>query len=316
MSISEKIAVCYGLAVCDVLIPGITEDVLKNELTRIPEFTYSTGGDALNEAVTLAKLKHKVKLMSFVGDDLFGDFIINKGMHFGVDMSGVLKHRCLPTTVSLVCIRPDGERNFIINHGADNEISSACIDFDAIKRASVVSVGSAFSCDSLTESLPHLLKTAKDSGSFTCVDVIRGAGEHHVEEMKDFLPFTDFIFPNYEEAAYFTRETELSRIAGKFIDFGVACVVIKVGCDGCHLFFKNGKSYHVRGVSVKNFKDTTGAGDNFVAGFIAALMEDKSSMECARYANTVAACSVGYIGASGLAGRHEVDALYRSEYGE
>lgn len=316
MADSEKFAVCYGLAVCDVLIPGIDEDALKSEIIRVPEFTYSTGGDALNEAVTLAKLNHKVKLMSFVGDDPFGDFIISRGTHIGIDMSGVLKHPHLPTTVSIVCVHPDGERNFIINYGADNDISSGCIDFDAVKQASVVSVGSAFSCDSLTESLPRLLKTAKDNGAFTCVDVIRGAGEHHIDEMKAFLPFTDFIFPNYEEAAYFTRETGLSNIAGKFLDFGVSCVVVKAGCDGCHLFFKDGQSAHVRGFSVKNLKDTTGAGDNFAAGFIAALMEGKSSIECARYANAVAACSVGYIGAAGLTGRDEVEALYGRGYVE
>ncbi|NCB41257.1 MAG: sugar kinase [Clostridia bacterium] len=310
MSISNKIAVCYGLAVCDVLIPGISHDTFKSEITRVPEFTYSTGGDALNEAITLARLQHKVKLISLVGDDLFGDFIITRGNLCGVDMSGVLKHPHLPTTVSLVCMHPDGERNFIINHGADNAISSECLNFDVIKGASVVSVGSAFSCDGLTESLPELLKTAKDSGSFTCVDVIRGAGEHSVREMKDFLPFTDFLFPNYEEAAYFTGETELSRIAEKFLDLGVSCVVIKVGSDGCHLFFKNKKSVHIPGFRVKNLKDTTGAGDNFAAGFIAALMEEKDIAECARYANAVAACSVRYVGAAGIRGRSEVDALY------
>lgn len=311
MSIAKKTAVCYGLAVCDVLIPGITEEALKDEITRISAFTYSTGGDALNEAVTLAKLKHNVKLMSFVGDDLFGDFIISQGRLYGVDMQGVLKHRHLPTTVSLVCMRPDGERSFIINYGADNDISSECIDFDAVREASVVSVGSAFSCDSLTKSLPHLLKTAKDCGACTCVDVIRGAGDHSVFEMRDFLPYTDFIFPNYEEAVYFTGETELQQIARKFFECGASNVVIKKGCDGCHLFFKDGESVHIPGFSVQNLKDTTGAGDNFVAGFVSALMEDKCIAECARYANAVAACSVQYVGAAGIKGREEVDLLYR-----
>lgn len=311
MSISNKTVVCYGIAVCDVLIPGITEDAFKNEIIRVPAFTYSTGGDALNEAVTLVKLGYKVKLMSFVGDDLFGNFIIEQGRFAGVDMDGVVKHSQLPTTVSLVCIHPDGERSFIINHGSDNALSAECIDFNALKEASVVSVGSAFCCESLTGSLPVVLKMAKEAGAFTCVDVIRGPGSHCVEDMQDFLPFTDFIFPNYEEAAYFTGESELSQIAKRFMALGATCVVIKTGREGCHLFQKDAEPVHVPGFLVANPKDTTGAGDNFAAGFIAALLEDKPFEECARYANAVAACSVAYVGAAGLKGRSEVDALCR-----
>lgn len=309
MVFKPGLAVCYGLAVCDVLIPNVRRDAFQEEITRIPQFTCSTGGDAINEAVALVKLGHRVKLMSVVGKDLFGDFILKQGRSFGVDMEGVWRHEHLPTTVSLVFIHPDGERSFIINHGADNAISKDCIDFNAVKEADVVSVGSAFSCDSLTESLPRLLKTAKDNGAFTCVDVIRGSGEHTVSDMKEFLPYTDFLFPNYEEGCYFTGETQLDRMAKKFTDLGASHVVIKTGGQGCHLFDQDGGSIHVPPFVVEDFKDTTGAGDNFAAGFIAGLLEGKSPVECARFANAVAACSVRYIGAAGLSGRGEVESL-------
>lgn len=309
MAFKSGLAVCYGLAVCDVLIPNIARDTFQQEITRIPQFTYSTGGDAINEAVTLVKLGHRVKLMSVVGKDLFGDFILKQGSAFGVDMDGVSRHEHLPTTVSLVCIHPDGERSFIINHGADNAISEECIDFNAVKEADVVSVGSAFSCESLTESLPRLLRTAKDNGAFTCVDLIRGSGTHTVSDMKEFLPYTDFLFPNYEEGSYFTGEKQLHRMAKKFTDLGASHVIIKVGGQGCHLFDKSGGSVHVPPFAVENFKDTTGAGDNFAAGFIAGLLEGKSPVDCAWFANAVAACSVQYIGAAGLSGRSEVEAL-------
>ncbi|MFA7196903.1 MAG: PfkB family carbohydrate kinase, partial [Anaerovoracaceae bacterium] len=66
---------------------------------------------------------------------------------------------------------------------------------------------------------------------------------------------------------------------------------------------------HIPGYAVEDAIDTTGAGDNFAAGFIAALMEGKAPEDCARFANAVAACSVRYVGASGLTGRAEVEAL-------
>lgn len=305
----KGIAVCYGLAVCDVLIPGVPRDAFTSETTRIPRFAYSTGGDAINQAVALVKLGHEARLMSVVGADLFGDFIIQEGSKAGVDMDGVRRDPLLPTTVSLVFVHPDGERSFILNHGADNGISEACIDWEALKDAAVVSVGSAFASPGLTRALPKLLGTAKENGSVTCVDVIRGPGEASVAEMKAFLPFTDYIFPNYDEACWLTGETELPRIARRLAEWGAKNIVVKLGKEGCHLFDPRGRHTHVPGFSIDDLKDSTGAGDHFAAGFIAALMEGKTGEDCARFANAVAACSVRYLGACGLRGREEVRAL-------
>ncbi|HCU08380.1 MAG TPA: hypothetical protein DF480_05375, partial [Clostridiales bacterium] len=225
-------AICYGLAVCDVLIPGIPRDAFEAETTRIPRFTYSTGGDAINEAITLVKLGHQARLMSLVGKDLFGDFILQQGEQIGVDMKGVVRDPHLPTTVSLVCIHPDGERSFIINHGADNSISEDCIDWTALKDADVVSVGSAFSCSGLTKALPKLLRMAKEKGIITCVDVIRGPDDAAKADLEAFLPYTDYIFPNYDEGCWFSGETELDRIASCFLQMGARHAVIKTGKDG------------------------------------------------------------------------------------
>lgn len=300
-------AICYGLAVCDVLIPGIPRDAFCSETTRVPSFSYHTGGDAINEAIALVKLGHQAGLMSFVGRDLFGDFILEEGVRAGVDMSAVLRHPSLPTTVSLVCIHPGGERSFIINQGADNALSEACIDWAALNDAQVVSVGSAFSCPGLTQSLPKLLQTAKSRGIITCVDVIRGPDPAAKVEMEAFLPYTDYIFPNYEEGCWLTGEREIDRIAGCLTAMGAGHVVVKTGKSGCHLFGRGGEHHHIPGLPVDDAKDTTGAGDNFAAGFIAGLLEGKAPAECARFANATAACSVRYIGACGLTGRQEVE---------
>ena len=56
MTFKKGTALCYGMAVCDVLIPGLPRDAFSEETTRIPRFYYSTGGDAMNEAVALVKL--------------------------------------------------------------------------------------------------------------------------------------------------------------------------------------------------------------------------------------------------------------------
>ena len=72
--------------------------------------------------------------------------------------------------------------------------------------------------------------------------------------------------------------------------------MLKCGRDGCLLRNAEGEitvpGYPARGI------DTTGAGDNFVAGFLCAKLDGKSDIECARYANAVASVCVESVGAS------------------
>ena len=314
MKFKNGIALWHVMAVSDVLIPGLPRDAFSEETTRIPRFYYSTGGDAMNEAVALVKLGHRAKLYSLVRADLFGDYVLKSGRDAGVDMLGVARDSDLPTTVSLVCIHPDGERSFIVNEGADNAICETCFDMDALKAADVMSVGSAFCAQSLTGSIAGLLKAAKDAGVTTCVDVMRGPDPDAKSAARKFLPYTDFVFPNYDEGCWLTDETELDRIGASLLSMGAGHAVVKTGRDGCHVFAQNGEHTHVLGFQIDDVKDTTGAGDHFAAGFIAALMEGKSPVECARFANAVAACSIRYVGTTGLAGREEVEALLQSDY--
>lgn len=305
----KKKALCYGLAVCDVLIPGVPREAFQKETTRIDRFTYSTGGDAINEAMTLVKLGHQARLMSLVGQDLFGDFILARGEEAGVDMDSVQRHPDLPTTVSLVCIHPDGERSFILNRGADNAISLDTVDWQALEEADLLAVGSAFSAPSLTAALPALLQAARDRGLPTCVDMLQGPGQVTPRDMESFLPYADYIFPNYEEGCFFTGEREPARIAARFQAWGASGVVLKVGREGCHLFERGGRHTYVPGFVPLTLKDTTGAGDNFAAGFMAGLLEGLPPEACATLANATAACSVGYVGATGLKGRAEVERM-------
>lgn len=266
----------------------------------------------MNEAVALVKLGHTAKLASLVGNDLFGEYIRQRGTEAGVDMSGLSSDTDLPTTVSLVCIHPDGERSFIVNRGADNAISEVCVSKDMLKAADVFAVGSAFCTQKLTQSLPALLRMAKNEGAITCVDVMRGGDADIKSTAKEFFPYTDFVFPNYEEGCWLTGETDVMRIGAALIDMGAGHAIVKTGKHGCHVFDQNGNHAHVPGFAIDDVKDTTGAGDHFAAGFIAAIMEGKSPAECARFANAVAACSVRYVGTTGLSGRGEVEALLRA----
>ena len=309
-------AICFGITCLDILVPGLDPSEFYKETIRLNDFSYSTGGDAVNEAVTLAKLGHEPILMTALADDAMGRLLTELGRSRGVNMDHVKKAETHQTAVSIVCVHKDGERNFIVNNGSDNEICEDTADWDAAKDAGVFCVGSAYGAKGLTESLPVVLKQAKELGLTTCVDIMIGSeyvGKESEADPAAFLPYADYIFPNQSEARWMTGETDPDAMAEKLLAMGACCVVLKDGENGCCLYHRDG------GVKRKTFVpavrcevvDTTGAGDNFLAGFAAGLLERKSDEDCAKLATATASASVRYLGAAGLKDRAEVEEILK-----
>jgi sugar/nucleoside kinase (ribokinase family) len=99
------------------------------------------------------------------------------------------------------------------------------------------------------------------------------------------------------EAKALTGATKPEDQADEFLGYGAANVVIKLGKEGC--LIKNRKmSKRVPGFQVEVI-DTTGAGDNFVAGFIMGLSSGLEIEECARLGNAAGAITVQSLGSNG-----------------
>jgi sugar/nucleoside kinase (ribokinase family) len=311
-------AICFGITCLDILVPGLDPTEFYKETIRLDDFSYSTGGDAINEAVTLAKLGHEPVLITCLADDAMGQLLAGLGRARGVNMDHVKKAETHQTAVSIVCVHKDGERNFIVNNGSDNEIGEETVDWDAAKDAGVFTVGSAYGARGLTECLPAVLKKAKELGLTTCVDIMIGSeyvGKESEGNPGAFLPYADYVFPNLSEARWMTGETKPDAMADKLLSMGCGCVVLKDGENGCWLYRKAGgailRKTFVPAVRC-NVVDTTGAGDNFLAGFTAGLLEGKSDVDCAKLATATASASVRYLGAAGLKDRAEVEEILAS----
>jgi ribokinase len=92
-------------------------------------------------------------------------------------------------------------------------------------------------------------------------------------------------------------ETDPKRTAEFFVNkTGEKTVIIKVGAEGSYLY------RHGKGEIIPAFKadavDTTGAGDNFVGGFLFSYLQGMDAADCVRFASAVSALSVQYIGAT------------------
>lgn len=297
---------CIGVAGVDVLIRGVD---LKTEFegeTKFADFVdMEIGGDAANEAVTLAHLGVDVSLMSGAADDGAGNFIKNRISQSGVNTDKMVT---LPagksSALNVIIVHPDGERNFI-NTGAPAKGWRP--DTEKLGDEKIVSLAS-FGLPPFIDMQTCLetAKAAKKLGKIVCADVVC-TPECTLEMIAPALWFVDYFFPNEDEARRITGKDSLDDIADTFLKCGVGHVIIKIGKRGCFV-----KSQELRAIvpayKCTNVVDTTGAGDNFLAGFISALLSGKSVTACCKYACAVAAVSIQSRGAStGVQSKSQVD---------
>ena len=286
---------CYGISCADVLLRGLDLQTPFTEERRLVEgIAMGVGGDATNQAMILSRLGASVKLVSGVGTDDVGLFIRNTVAAAGVDVSCMARSQG-PSVISVVVIDETGQRKII--HAALPECTHYCPDLGAMEGAKIVSIGSIFHppFDDVAQII-RVARAAREQGSIVCADVIARSGSHRVERIREALPYIDYLFPNADEAEILTGKTEISEVADAFLQYGVGNVVIKVGAEGCVVKNREG-TYRFPAIG-NRVVDTTGAGDNFAAGFMRALLEENDLAKCCEFAAGTAGIAISAVGAN------------------
>ena len=106
--------------------------------------------------------------------------------------------------------------------------------------------------------------------------------EEKWEQVIKILPYVDVFLPNEAEARFISGKSDI-RDAGKFLAQLCELVVIKCGADGAIIFMQDqAHHYLIPSELTQNLKiaDTTGAGDNFDAGFLSNWLLGKNLEEC------------------------------------
>lgn len=115
---------------------------------------------------------------------------------------------------------------------------------------------------------------------------------------RTFLPYVDYFLPSRDEAARMTGEHDPGRIVAALRSAGARGVVgVKLGREGAYMHWNNIARW-VPPLRVRRVVDATGAGDAFVAGFIAATLKGYDPFEAGTFGNAVAAQCVTAVGAS------------------
>lgn len=302
---------CLGLVVCDILVKPVTAELLAEDSRRVEFVRMSSGGDAFNVAVNLAKLGLQSGIFGKIGADGFGGFLRSVADAHHVDTKGLRVSNTAGTSTSVVMIHPNGERSIAYYGGSSDELQLGDVTWSALREAKLVYVGSAFLLPGLDGvGLATLFREAKRHGLGTALDTTLMPNVESMGVLGPVLAETDLFMPSLKEAQGLAGEDSPEDCAQTFADHGVKVVVIKLGGEGCYIHageFKGVlKAFPVTAV------DTTGAGDAFVAGFLAAWLKGLSLPECGRMANAVGAACVQAVGATtGILPWAEIEALVK-----
>jgi fructokinase len=264
-----KKILCIGEALIDMFCTD-----RDSSLAEAQHFTKKPGGAPTNVAAAIAALGGKVALAARVGNDPFGQQLIDLMNHFGVSTQWMIKDEEHFTTMAFVSLMENGERDFVFNRGADGHLSRDDVKFIDMADFSIVHFGSAtaFLKGPLQEAYKYLLKNCSFNKLFISFDpnyrhlLYHDKKESFIRQAWEFLTACHFTKLSEEEAKMITHTDNVMKAAEHLSQKINAVFAITLGSKGALLGYK-GKTEIVPGIPASVI-DTTGAGDAFTGAVL------------------------------------------------
>lgn len=269
-----------GLHIIDMLGYPISDIPPGQGVEFVKEIKLCVAGTAAASAVGLARLGKPVYAVGVIGEDLLGDILIMKMKAEGVHLDFITRTAELPTSSTILPIRPNGSRPALHVIGATASLSLSHFPLNEVSAGDVVHIGGTFLMPGLDgEDTAKLAKECKARGATVTMDFIPHANVKLKETLEPALPYIDYIFPNLEDAMYYAGTRTLDETLDHFLDRGVGWVVLTLGADGVAVKNSGGMKILLEAFEV-DVVDTSGCGDAFCAGFISGLIEDLPLSDC------------------------------------
>jgi len=304
-----------GSAIVDVLAPVddkflLTHNIAKGVMTLIDDHRaaqlYSAlgnpreiaGGSAANTMAGLASLGGRGVFEGKVRQDRLGEAFAASMKDLGVRYTTKPALDGPATAMCLIAVTPDGERSMNTYLGAARELSTHDIDEKEISSAQILYIeGYLWDAPKAKAACLKAIKDARKAGTkvaFTLSDPFL-VGRYREEFLK-LLPDLDIIFANEDEAKSLFEVDSFDTVlqAARSTWHGIAALTRSE--KGCVI--AQGAEVHVVDAwPVERVVDTTGAGDQFAAGFLYALTHGRGLAHCGKLAALCAAEVISHYGA-------------------
>lgn len=272
---SETLSAAVAGHICLDIIPQLTGDAqdefarmfLPGRLLEIGPAIFSTGGAVSNTGLALNKLGIKTQLMGKVGDDLFGQAVLQIVDSFDPGLAkGMVVDPAVHTSYTIIISPPGVDRMFLHCPGANDTFSADDVRYDQLPEMRLFHFGYPPILKLMFENggaqLVQVFRRAKGTGITTSLDMAlpdpsSSAGRADwVAILKSTLPYVDIFLPSIEEILYMLRRETynelcqaadganflsliapqlLSDLSEELLDIGVKIVALKLGERGLYL---------------------------------------------------------------------------------
>jgi len=274
------VAVIADLCV-DILVKGDVVPVWGQAEQFVDDYCLELGGSAGIFATQFARLGGRVGLYGTVGNDLFGRYLRERLAGLGVTTEHVSTSERFKTPVGLGLIRKD-DRAMFTYQGCLREITFEAVEASGLlAQAPHLHIASYFLLDALRPYWPEVLPRLRERGMTVSLDT-NWSPNGNWDAAREILGAVDVFVPNEEEAMRISGRDSVED-AGKWLGDRVKLTVIKRGARGALAFDREtGSRVELAGAALDeaNIADTTGAGDNFDAGFLHGWLKGAPLARC------------------------------------
>lgn len=282
----------------DVIVVGeLNVDLVLNQMNSFPEMgkeklaqqmTLTLGSSSAIFASNLSSLGAKVSFIGKIGEDQFGELVLQSLQTKGVDTSFILQSPALNTGLTVV-LNFDEDRAMVTHPGAMDELRLADISPEQLARARHLHFSSYFLQPGLKEEVTELFQQAKKLGLTTSFDTQWDPQEKWELDLAELLPYVDVFLPNEKELLKLTHTDTLAEALAALPE-NVNLVLVKMGSKGS-VSWCRGKLLSMESFLNEEVVDAIGAGDSFNAGFIYKYIQGAPLEECQRFGNLTGAIS-------------------------
>ena len=272
-------------------IQGFPSSKLIYKDSNIGVVKHSLGGVGRNIAENMVRLGIHTKFLSVVGEDVYGQKIIDEGRHIGMDVKEIMVVQGQNTSSYLSILDETGDVAVVIS------------DMDVIEKLDVnylISKKHVLENSSITvidtnlneDVIKYIASNYKESKLF--LDTVSTAKSMKV---KDIIGVFHTIKPNKLEAEILSGikiedDSSLKKVGRYFIDAGVKNVFISLGSKGT--YYTDGKQDgYIEGKAIKVI-NATGAGDAFMAGLVYGELNELNIKQKAIFGNAAAILALSH----------------------
>jgi ribokinase len=248
------------------------------------------GGKGANQAVAAARHGAQVSMLGRVGQDNFGDFLLENLKSNEVDTEYVRRFEA-STGTAIIVVDSSGQNSIVLSPGANGQVTEQDMQDASFSDFKLLLL-------QLEIPTPAVVAAAQRARQNGLRVILNPAPARELPE--ELIALTDYLIPNESELGLLSgMEVQdipsAERAARSLLERGVGTTIVTLGSQGA-LIVTGEQVTHVESFKV-DVVDTTAAGDSFIGGFAYKLLESQDLQEAVRYGCACGALAVTQFGA-------------------